>query len=227
MVLVIDLAAHAAALQQSGQLAPVLAEMSRADEAWAFSLKSRADSVVRDLHSALREGEPQSDDVADWVVQVEQSAGIGAVVESMCKGNAHWRRLVRHDPGVLVTAAFEGLLDRHPDSGELANYSNLLRDSGNLLSFLSEVGFSEEHRARILDRFGAAGDADSEKGSPSLADHESIITATFRGLLGRDPDGEAVEAYTKLLRETGDIAGFIAEVGRSAECRKRMLLKRA
>ena len=222
----VGLAAHAAHIEQKGQLAPVLAEMSQSTEAWEIALKGRAEAIVHQLHDALREGDTHPDDFATWTAQLRATSDLGAVTGSMTQGAAHWREMARRDPDALINAAFVALLERQPDLDGLTHYTNLLRDTGDIALFLSSVCGSIEHQTRVLERSGALLSVQTTPVTMSSFSHEALVNAAFRGLLGREPDPEALLAYTTSLQETGDVAGFLAEVGQSAEHRKRVLLKR-
>ena len=139
------------------------------------------------------------------------------------KGLSRFRANIFNQRGA-VGAVFRALLEREPDDEARAAYAEMLTRSGDLEAFVTEVARSAEHEQRVLGRHGqspGAGAPASAAGGP-----EVLVHAVFQGLLGRAPDAEALAAYTRLLAESGDLARFIAEVDKSAEHRRRLLLNR-
>lgn len=217
------LAAHAAGLGRSGKLAPVLAEMACSAEAWDHALKAHASDVVAALHAALRNGPADPRDLADWAEQLRDGGDLGGIAAEIAQGPAHWRELARRDGAVLIDAAFDALLDRQPDLDGLRTYTELLRDTGDLTALLADIVRSDEHRDRVLER---SAPVDMPAYAPASVDYPALIAAAYQGLLGRDPDPEALAAYKKLLDETGDVMAFLAELDQSQEHRRRLLLRR-
>ncbi|MEP7300928.1 MAG: hypothetical protein ABI699_05320, partial [Caldimonas sp.] len=138
------LAAHAAVLARSGDLASLFSEMARSDEAWSRAQGEHAESTVRQLHDALRGGGAEIG-ASEWVGAPGSTFELGAVAAALATGPAHWRQLARHDPGVLIDAAYQALIGRQADEGGLATYTRLLRDGGDLVALLSSIGQSAEH----------------------------------------------------------------------------------
>lgn len=206
------LAAYTARVRRAGQTTPMLESMVQSDEAWRLMLKSRAATLAVQLHAALRDDGSGAEEVAATEQHLAAGDVEGALHTIKAAYNG-WHRLVKLHAGELADMVYKALLERRPDQLELASRMRALEQGGDLASLLFEVGSSEEHRAKLRTRF------------PSF-NYEELVTATYRGLLGRDPDPDAMIAYRALLNETGDVAGFIAEVGRSDEHRKRVLLRR-
>lgn len=126
----------------------------------------------------------------------------------------------------LVTAAYLALLERNPDRDESRRHQEQLARTGDLAGVIASVARAAAQEGRAPARRRPPDHAASGQAGAGLASPEALVTATFRGLLGRDPDAEAMTAYSAVLRDSGDLAAFIAEIGRSLEHRKRMLLRR-
>jgi hypothetical protein len=222
----VGLAAYTEALATEGDLAKVLEEIFRSDEAWTRALKSRSSEIVHELQQVLCGPErPGAAPVPE--VEMRSTEDIGGVTERLARGLQHWQQLTRTDSETIVSAVFAAILDRTPDEAELAARALELGESGDLVQLLAEVSRSEEHERAVLARSIAANrSAQAPEESGPKVDYQTIVHAAFQGLLGRQPEEEALGAYSARLRETGDVAAFIAEVGRSKEHRKFMLLQR-
>jgi hypothetical protein len=116
------------------------------------------------------------------------------------------RLLLKWHAGYFVRVMYLALLERDADDQGLAAYCRELRRNGDLLEVTRAIARSEE--ARNLDLFG----------SPA-----PLITAAFRGLLGRDPEPEALTAYSKNLADHKDLAATLDNIGRSEEHWRRLL----
>jgi hypothetical protein len=184
-------------------------------------------ALLRSAYAGILGREPDAEGLAAYSEALHRHGEAAPVLEEISLSDEAWVRILRGRAASVVTAAYQGLLWRDPEPGEIELYAAPLAGSGDLASFLAELGQCEEHLAGLRER-GRGLDPDrSSHPTDLLIDPESVVTATFQGLLGRDPEPDAKAAYASLLRERGDLSSFIAEVGRSIEHRKRLLLNRA
>ncbi len=100
----------------------------------------------------------------------------------------------------LVGMAYRGILTREADSTGLSAYSKTLRRTANLSGLLKELSFSDEHWQKTLD-----------------ARAPDLVRVLYRGLLGREPEVEALQHYTAKLAELHDLTPLLAEIARSDE----------
>lgn len=120
------------------------------------------------------------------------------------------RLLVKWHAGYFVDAMYRAILGRSPDAEGRASYESELRAHGDLERIARGMATSEEARARAV------------YGTP-----EPVVTAAFRGLLGRDPEPEALKAYGENLGAHRDLAATLDDIGRSDEHWLRLLATRA
>lgn len=182
--------------------------------------------VLAEAYRGILGREPDAEGLASHRATLAHARRLAPVLDSMVRSEEVWRRLLGLRAGALVGAVFRALLDREPEDEARAAYGDLLARTGDLEAFVAEVARSTEHENRVLAKHGAAPAAAVGVGGWTLHDHDALVHAVFRGLLGRDPDPQALATYTRLLAEGGDVAAFIAEVDRSAEHRRRILLHR-
>ena len=116
------------------------------------------------------------------------------------------RLLLRWHAHHFVTAAYLALLERDPDEQGLAAYSEKLSRTGDLKGIIRNIAESEEAWNKTV------------LGRPT-----PLITAAFRGLLGRDPEAEALATYSGHLKGHRDLAAVLDDVGRSEEHWRRLL----
>jgi hypothetical protein len=185
------------------------------------------DEVLAEAYQGILGREPDPDGLATHGTTLTETGRLAPVLDAMVQSEEAWRRLLGRRAEALVGAVFRALLDREPEDEARAAYADSLARTGDLEALIHAVGRSAEHEALMLARQGIGA---GERGAPAEAsspDHAVVVRAVFEGLLGRAPDEEALAVYTRLLTHTGDVAGFIAEVDRSAEHRRRMLLNRS
>src|SRR5258706_1505347 len=110
----------------------------------------------------------------------------------------------------LVRMSYRGLLAREPDADGLQVYSSKLRESGELAYLLEQLCESEE---RWLKTFSAR--------APDR------IRMLPLGLLGREPDPEALQDQVSRLAAPHDLAALLSDMARSDEHWRRTLIARA
>lgn len=189
-------------------------------------LESHAERLLHAAYAGILGREPDPEGLASHCAHLRQEGRLVPVLADIAGSEEAWRRSVGAHAPQIVGAVFRALLGREPEEEARAVYAELLARTGELELFLSEVARSKEHATRVLAEQGLDPDPPTMPATSASADPRAIVEGVFRGLLGRAPDAEALAAYTRLLAETGDLASFIAEVDRSTEHRRRMLLQR-
>jgi hypothetical protein len=116
------------------------------------------------------------------------------------------RLLIKWHARYFVRAMYLALLERDADRDGFAAYCKELRRNGDLVGVTRSIAKSEEARDRVLF------------GKPA-----QLVTAAFRGLLGRDPEQEALTAYSENLANVSAFANTLDEIGRSDEHFRRLI----
>ena len=120
------------------------------------------------------------------------------------------RLLLKWHARYFVRVIYLALLERDADDRGLSGYCRELRRHGDLLQVTRDIARSEEARNRVL--FGQP---------------EQLVTAAFRGLLGRDPESEALTAYSENLAGHRDLGATLDDIARSEEHWRRQLVLHA
>ena len=111
-----------------------------------------------------------------------------------------WHQISNTRAPALIKTVFQSLLGRDPEQEAIQAYSNLLSEKQDLLPLLVDVAGSIEHWQFI--KFNHV---------------DEFVRVVFQGLLGREPDEEALICYTALLSDTKDYPAFLREVVNSEE----------
>src|SRR5256884_663868 len=106
----------------------------------------------------------------------------------------------------LVRAAFQGVLERVPEPRALTFYAQSLAAKRDLGALLSEIIHSQEFR---------------EKSLAALA--PQLVQATYRGLLGREPEAQALASLAQNVAAGKDLAALLSDTIHSDEFRERSL----
>src|SRR5207248_3342139 len=197
-------------LRESGDLPRVLASIARSEEHWAQLLPARAEQLVTGIYQGLLNRELDEEAQRTYVTQLRESGDLPRVLASIARSEEHWAQLPAARPEELVTAIYQGLLNRELDEEAQRTYVTQLRESGDLPRVLASIARSEEYWAQLL---------------PARA--EQLVTAIYQGLLNRELDEEAQRTYVTQLRESGDLPGLLATIDRSQEHWERLLPARA
>jgi hypothetical protein len=116
------------------------------------------------------------------------------------------RLLLQWRAPYFVRVLYQALLEREAEDHGLTIYGAELRRSGDLLGVTRAIAQSEEARRRVM-----------------CARPELFVTEAFRGLLGRDPEPEALTRYSENLSGTRDVAALLDDIGQSDEHWQRLI----
>jgi hypothetical protein len=110
----------------------------------------------------------------------------------------------------FVRAMYQAILERDADHQSLATYSATLRRKGDLIGLARSIASSDEaiHKAWFA------------KPAP-------LVSAAFRGLLGRDPEPEALATYSNDLADHKSLSTLLDAIGQSEEHWRRSLATHA
>src|SRR5256886_802582 len=106
----------------------------------------------------------------------------------------------------LVRAAFQGVLERVPEPRALTFYAQSLAAKKDVSALISEILRSEEFR---------------EKSLAALA--PQLVQATYRGLLGREPEAQALASLAQNVAAGKDLAALLSDTIHSDEFREGSL----
>ena len=110
----------------------------------------------------------------------------------------------------FVDAMYQAILGRKADVNGSVAYETELRRHGDLKRIARAMATSEE----------AWGKAVFDNPAP-------VVTAAFRGLLGRDPEPDALHAYSETLPAHRDLTATLSDIASSDEHWQRLLAGRA
>lgn len=115
------------------------------------------------------------------------------------------RLLLRWHARYFVRVLYLALLEREADDRGLAGYCAELGRSSDLVGTARAIARSEEGWSKSL-----------------YSRPEPLVTAAFRGLLGRDPESEVLAVYCKGLAGHRNLAALIDELANSEEHWQRL-----
>src|SRR5207248_311043 len=143
---------------------------------------------VTGIYQGLLNRELDEEAQRTYVTQLRESGDLPRVLASIDRSEEHWVRLLPARAEELVTAIYQGLLNRELDEEAQRTYVTQLRESSDLPELLATIDRSQEHSALL----------------PSTT-LERSVTAIYQGLLNRELDEEAQRTYVTQLRESGDL----------------------
>ncbi len=167
---------------------------------WQIFFRPSAARVVQGAYRGILKRDPDSAGLASYTRHLIHSRDIEGFLDELAHSDEFWEKIFAERSGEIVRAAFIGLLSRDPDQDSLAPYSDSLANSGDLASIIKDIAGSEE----CHHRFFAA-----------LA--PELTRGMFAGLLGRDPEREALETYSESLASSKNLAPIIEDLVNSRE----------
>src|SRR5207302_1399843 len=132
-------------LRESGDLPRVLASIARSEEYWAQLLPARAEQLVTAIYQGLLNRELDEEAQRTYVTQLRESGDLPRVLATIDRSQEHWERLLPARAEQLVSAVYQGLLNRDLDEEAQRKYVTQLREKGNVAQLLATIARSEEH----------------------------------------------------------------------------------
>ncbi len=200
---------YAGMVSGSDDIARVLIDIGGSNEHWDRMLDVRAPQVVQAMHRGLVNQDPEPEVLAHYAKQLVDSHDLCRLLAEMASSEEHWQRMLDVRAPLLVRIFYRGLLYRDPEPEALARYASELTESHDLGRPLAEIASSEEHWQLL---FGLR--------APQL------VREMYRGLLGRDPEPEALARYASEFAESRDLHRLLAEIASSEEHWQRLFAAR-
>jgi hypothetical protein len=240
----IGLAAHTALVRRSGCLSPVLRTMAQSDEATggqaaalarlaehdpAECLKALGLPVLTQAYWGILGRAPDDEGLAAYAASLQKTGDLAALLREIAHSDEAWSQALQARAKAIageLRAALHSDAEPATDTGEQLPPLRTTRDLRDLVQFLSAAGRPGNgavHAPQSQARLPGAGPGIY---AAQLPDPEGLVIAAFQGLLGRGPGPEALSHYAAQLRSTGDVVGFLAELGESVEHRRRVVLRR-
>lgn len=201
------LRAHCAELgwrrSAGSSLAELLAAISHSPERWKRTLEQRAGELVRAVFRGILKREPHEQELRPFSAQVSGSGDLSTVVANLAASQEHWAQLVEARSEELTLRFYRALFGRDPVAATLKSYAAQLKASKDLSGLVAAIGASEEFWHRQITHHA-----------------EDIVRASFRTLLGREPEDSALESYAEQLRQHRSLEQLLAAIGQSPEHRQ-------
>ena len=201
------LKSYASRLKERGDLSCLLADIGASEEFWQHQVAHRAGDLVRAAYRSLLRREPEDAALKSYAEQLKEHKSLEQLLGAIGQSQELASVVQCEGAEELVRTVFASLLNREPEEAALKAYGANIRRGQPLRELLSEVGHSLEHWQLLLREHA-----------------EEIVTAIYRALLKRDPDGAGLEGHAAQLRASNDLEALISAIGNSRE-RDTMLRK--
>src|SRR5712672_114759 len=191
---------YASKLRESGEFADLLGQLCESEERWLKTFSARAPELIRALHLGLLSREPDPEALRDQVPRLGAPHDLAALLSEMARSDEHWNRTLIGRAPELVRVVYQGLLNREPGTGDLRRHSEQLAETYDLEPVLEQMARSDEQWQRTLEMRA-----------------NDLVRALYRGLLQREPEADALQAYAARLIQTHDLVPLLSEIVRSDE----------
>ena len=166
--------------------------------------------LVRATYRGLLGRNPEPEALAVYARELGKKHDIAGILKAVDESPEHWKMLLGLKSEELVKAVFQGLLGRSPEQEALAVYAQELSEKHDLARILKAVDESSEHWERLL-------------GLKS----EELVNAAYKGILGQEPDAEAVAECANEVRRDRSLEPLLARLMRTEDAWKWQLSLRA
>jgi len=197
---------YAQSLAAKRDLGALLSEIIHSQEFREKSLVALAPQLVRAAFLGTFEREPEADELAFYAQSLVARKDLGGLLTEIIHSQEFRERALVALAPQLVRATYQGLLEREPEPEALASYAQSLAAKKDVSALISEILRSEEFR---------------EKSLAALA--PQLVQATYRGLLGREPEAQVLASLAENVAERKDLAALLGDTIHSDEFRERSL----
>jgi hypothetical protein len=156
--------------------------------------------VVRSAFSALLGRFPEDAAVRHYVEGLGRPGRLEEVLREIAQSEEAWGRTLERRAPEVVVASLKALLGKDVDPNQQTRYSLQLAESKDITAFLNEIVALPLYGQRLV-----------------TARADAVVCAAFEGLLGREPDAEALSAYVGKFSEGLELAQFLSEIAASRE----------
>jgi Sulfotransferase family/Domain of unknown function (DUF4214) len=194
------LATYSEIIRRTVDLAGPLKDLSYSEEHWEKTLDARGPVLVRALYQGLLGREPEPEELQEYAMKLAETHDLAPLLAEIARSDEHWEKTLGVRAPDLVRTLYQGLLGREPENEMLQEYVAQLSENHDLTPILTGIVRSDEHWKMTID-----------------ARAPELVRAMYLGLLGREPEPEALQDYTKKLAETHDLVPLLAEIAHSDE----------
>src|SRR6267154_1179969 len=139
-----------------------------------------------------------------------RTGSYSGVLDEISHSQENWERLLARRSEDVVRNIYRGLLGRDPDREGLDSYASDLAARKDIVAVIAGIAGSKEHWERLL----------AQKS-------EDVVVSAYRGLLGKDPDKDALDSFASRLAHSKDIAALVFAIVSSNEFGEIQLTQRA
>src|SRR5207248_2825891 len=107
--------------------------------------------LVSAVYQGLLNRELDEEAQRTYVTQLRESGDLPGVLAIIARSDEHWGKLLPARAEQLVTAIYQGLLNRELDEEAQRTYVTQLRESGDLPVLLATIARSEEYWLSLHD----------------------------------------------------------------------------
>jgi len=197
---------YAQSLAAKRDLGALLSEIIHSQEFREKSLVALAPQLVRAAFLGTFEREPEAEELTFYAQSLVARKDLGRLLTEILDSQEFRERALVALAPQLVRATYQGLLEREPEPEALASYAQSLAAKKDVSALISEILRSEEFR---------------EKSLAALA--PQLVQATYRGLLGREPEAQALASLAQNVAAGKDLAALLSDTIHSDEFRERSL----
>jgi hypothetical protein len=201
-----ELVSQAARLVGTRDLAALLTDLSHSSEHWETLIERRAESLVTALYRGILKREPDPKALRHYSSKLAQTHDLESLLRVLSNSPEHWGNSLAAHSTELAVDVYQGMMGCEPVPQNLLPYANDFRVTRSLVSLIAQIAKSSDYSKKLSDERSTG-----------------LVIALFRGLLGRDPEPEAVQSYGQQLMQGRPVDWLVAAVAGSEEHENHLL----
>ncbi|MGA2228114.1 MAG: DUF4214 domain-containing protein, partial [Syntrophobacteraceae bacterium] len=188
-------AGYTEVLTETKDITIVLADIIRSDEFWKKMQARRSPELVDAAFRGLLGREPDTEASASYAEVLTDKKDISVVLADIAHSDEFWEKMLASRSTEIVDSSFRTLLGRAPDTEASTAYAAMLAGQKEISAVLEDIIGSDEFWKKMQARRSI-----------------ELVSEIYKGLLGREPDQEAVRACTPILSGHRGLSAVLADI---------------
>jgi hypothetical protein len=203
---------------------PALAALFASPAHWQAQQALHARDLLHSVHLGMLGRTPDARALASEGPKLGQPDGLRALLAQLASSDALWQRAFASRAGQLFDDLHAAVLGRQPSATERDAAVAELADSQDLRTLVEALLGSDEFAERMREQqapaLAALVSSDEHWQEQKRVHRQELVTAVYRGLLGRDPDADGLATYMAKLDRTPELLPLLKAIAGSAEHRR-------
>ncbi|MDI1307900.1 MAG: polysaccharide pyruvyl transferase family protein [Methylotenera sp.] len=177
----VGFAAYFESLKKSGDIESVINEISGSEEAWKNHFYAYPEALVSLVFKGLLAREPEAEALTNYSEKLTEHQNLAEVLSEVGQSQEYWEYILGVNATKIVNGIYLGLLGREADEAGSLTYCEKIKQTGDFVSVITQVGQSQEFQIRSRQESTIG-----KQNKPELVQRVESINDLYLKFFGRD-----------------------------------------